>query len=76
MAILDGGRHSRFHDAHRSEQREASFLFLLAYPLCLAAAVVHRLARRNAGQTRLAPRQSIFGEARSSARSIIPFAFR
>jgi hypothetical protein len=70
MAIVDDGRHSRFH---RSEQREASVLFLLAYPFCLVAAIAHRLAP---GVARATPRQSIFGEARSSARGIIPFTFR
>lgn len=72
MAIIDDGRHSRFR---RSEQREASFLFLLAYPFCLAAAVAARFGSRGLP---VAPvrRKSVFSEARSSARSIIPFAFR
>lgn len=72
MAIVDDGRHSRFH---RSEQREASFLFLLAYPFCLVAAIAHRLAPGAPGAIS-APRQSVFREAQSSARGIIPFAFR
>jgi hypothetical protein len=74
MAILESERNARFHHAHRTGQREASLLFLLAYPFCLAAAIGHRMGTREAaGQ---GSRRSVFGEARSSARSIIPFAFR
>lgn len=76
MAILDGGRHDRIHHDHRSEEREASLLFLFAYPFCLAAAIAQRLAPRGLKPATQSARKSVFSEAKADARSIIPFAFR
>lgn len=65
------------HGAARDRQLERAemrVVFLISYPLCLAAAVTGRVTRvfhRRAGR----PEHSIFAEARSSAHAAIGYAF-
>ncbi|MFY8094789.1 MAG: hypothetical protein ACOVN0_15030 [Niveispirillum sp.] len=65
------------HGAARDRQLERvemRLVFLISYPLCLAAAmtgrVIHAFDRRAAR-----PAHSIFAEARSSAHAAIGYAF-
>lgn len=65
------------HGAARGRQLERAemrLVFLISYPLCLAATMAGRTTRvfhRSAAR----PAQSIFAEARSSAHAAIGYAF-
>ncbi len=76
MAIIDDGRAASYVSRHRSERREAAVLFALVYPFCLAAAVTRRVAAHATRTAGYPDRQSILGEAKAAAASVIPFAFR
>lgn len=76
MAIADFGRVPDYRGRQqRSDRREAALLFAVAYPFCLAYATGKRLSggRPTSGFEK---RKSVFGEAKATASSFVPFAFR
>jgi hypothetical protein len=76
MAIIDDGRTHGYFSRHRTERREAAWLFALAYLPCLAAAFARRLTAAGSSSTVNQVRQSVFAEAKAMAASVVPFAFR
>jgi hypothetical protein len=76
MAIIDDGRADSTFSRHRTERREAALLFALAYPPCLAAALLKRLGGHGSRAAGQPGRQSVLAEAKATAASVIPFAFR
>jgi hypothetical protein len=76
MAIIDDGRQDSYFSRHRSERRQAALLFALAYPPCLAAALLKRLGMPGGRAAGHPARQSVLAEAKATAASVIPFAFR
>ncbi|GJD89184.1 hypothetical protein BHAOGJBA_2710 [Methylobacterium hispanicum] len=62
-------------DTARLHREAVQFRILLGltYPLFLAAAVAQRL--RSPARPALAPRRTVFGEARAMAAQAVPFAF-
>ena len=61
----------------RLHQEALQFRLILAatYPFFLAAAALGRFGPDRPGRVGLAPRRSVFGEARAMAVQAIPFAF-
>jgi hypothetical protein len=77
MASIEVGKSFSPGQRERSDLRAARLLFCAAYPFCLAMAVGQRLTAKARMQSRSGTsRRSVFGEARASAASIIPFALR
>lgn len=69
FSIGHGGARGR-----QLERAEMRLVFLISYPLCLAAAIAGRITHLfDRAGTR--PAQSIFAEARSSAHAAIGYAF-
>jgi hypothetical protein len=77
-ANVDIGRRPAAGHRQRAERREARLLFCAVYPFCLAFALAARLKPRGnrSSSGRTGGRKSVFKEARASAASCIPFAFR
>ncbi|OYQ34260.1 hypothetical protein CHU95_12515 [Niveispirillum lacus] len=79
---MDGSGEDRMmfsigHGAARDRQLERAemrIVFLISYPLCLAAAIAGRITHLSDRQAKR-PVQSIFAEARSSAHAAIGYAF-
>ncbi len=69
-------------EQRRCEQRHARLMFGLAYPFCLAMAIGARFSDDDRSGSRLQKRvgadkrQSVFREAKATAASCVPFAFR
>lgn len=61
----------------REELAEFRIIFLLCFPLCLAAAALGRMLPRRWRDDRHRPaaRRSIFAEAKAAAHACVPFAF-
>ncbi|MBL8581987.1 MAG: hypothetical protein JNL61_07155 [Rhizobiaceae bacterium] len=77
MTSIDAGKTDLSRDRRRSDLRAVRLLFCCAYPFCLAIAIFERFVRKPRGEiASYRPTRSVFAEARASAASIIPFAFR
>ncbi|SMC53323.1 hypothetical protein [Rhizobium sp. RU36D] len=64
-------------DAERNRRSERALmrqLFLISYPLCLIAAITHRIALYFDSHASR-PDQSVFAEARSAAYAAVGYAF-
>lgn len=68
------GAAGSFHVDRRAARHEMRQLFLISYPLCLAAALARRglaFAKGHGGPSE----QSVFAEARASAYAAVGYAF-
>ncbi|MFB2552380.1 hypothetical protein [Ensifer soli] len=68
------GTAGRFHIDRRAERHEMRQLFLISYPLCLAAALARRGAALATGRSATSG-QSVFAEASASAYAAVGYAF-
>ena len=76
MAILDFRNVAEFQERQRCDRRQARLLFGIAYPFCLAFAIADRVTKRSRPVAGQQSRQSVFREAKATASSCIPYAFR
>lgn len=78
MTHADCEKLPTLEERRRCAQRHARLMFGIAFPLCLAVAIVARLTPRSM-RVSLAGfdgRQSLLREASNAASMCIPFAFR
>lgn len=78
MANVDCAKLVSVEERRRCDRRHARLMFGIAFPLCLAVALIARLMPPSVRASLLGfdARQSVFREAKNAASMCIPFAFR
>jgi hypothetical protein len=75
MASTGTHKHSDYLSRRRAESREYWLIFCVAYVPMLLTTILERIAGRGPRSADMAPKRSVFADAKAATAACIPFAF-